>query len=305
MAIKELDKNLWDLVDITRSKEELLRILMALFSNYQNLDHYGLKNYYTLDEVAELKGNKWEMTKLIPEFKIYLAIKYILADISIDNQTSQDSLKRTLILFRTIQDNVQGIIQHWSDQLKDLNVLYQDFKNDPKKYFSGFRRVTFDYEMEDFNDLNDPMFVSDNLEEFEKINLKDISDRISDSENHIMLCKRFTKEFDSAIQYLESLLKQYVDAGLGSRFEHRLKWLSTDTDLLEVIMALLEKKTIQNNTNSLTKKEAIETIAEFFQQPISHSESKISKMIDRKKGIHPFLDSLVQSLDDYTERQSK
>lgn len=93
---------------------------------------------------------------------------------------------------------------------------------------------------------------------------------------------------------------------LGNKLKlNHLVWGKNDTDLLELITALLEIKAINNNRFNLTRKEAIEFFSKIFDREIKDAESKLSKATDRKKDVSPFLTTLKESFDNYARKKLK
>lgn len=82
-----------------------------------------------------------------------------------------------------------------------------------------------------------------------------------------------------------------------------LVWNKRDTDLLELITALVESRSIQNSTGSLTRTEAISTFQKIFGIEIKDAESKLSRATERKKSLTPFLDDLKLSFEQYCYRK--
>ncbi|MFH0761433.1 MAG: RteC domain-containing protein [Bacteroidota bacterium] len=304
MVLKEANAKIWELVDVSRSKEELVRILVASFSNPRSFDTYGIKNYfYAQPWMFEGGGDPpedYDQRETMAREMLALAIKYIISDISIDPKTTQDLVRRAIILFQMLLEKATEMAVYWTIEAGDLKILQEDFSADPQKYFNGYRRMELDEDDESI--FNDPMFSTNDLDSFKEKNLKDINQRRYHAESQRDLSKFFITDFEEGIKQLQTLLDQYIDAGIGSKYSNHLKWVASDTDLLEVVVAMWEKRAIQGDNQHLTKKDAIEAFSEFFQHNISYAESKASKMFDRKKGVHPFLDSLSQCLDDNAER---
>ncbi len=88
-------------------------------------------------------------------------------------------------------------------------------------------------------------------------------------------------------------------------FSGLLTWEASDTDLLELIVSLLESKAIQNSSKSLTRKEAIEAFCMIFNLEIKDAESKLSRATERKKDLSPFLSKLKDSFETYVQKKDE
>jgi len=84
-----------------------------------------------------------------------------------------------------------------------------------------------------------------------------------------------------------------------------LFWTKSDTDLLELVTALYESRSIQNPEKNLTRKEAIALFSKFLNHPIKDVESKLSSATDRKKDISKFLTSLAKEFEEYAKKKDK
>jgi hypothetical protein len=84
-----------------------------------------------------------------------------------------------------------------------------------------------------------------------------------------------------------------------------LVWCRNDTDLLELVTALFEMKAINSNTNTLTRKAAIEIFSKIFGLEIKDVESKLSRATERKKEVSPFLSALKESFDNYALKKQQ
>jgi hypothetical protein len=78
-----------------------------------------------------------------------------------------------------------------------------------------------------------------------------------------------------------------------------LQWTKSDTDLLELIIALLEVGAIQNATKDLTQKEAIQVFSDFFGKEIKDQYKKLNAARNRKKEDPGFIIKLQKALDTY------
>ena len=91
----------------------------------------------------------------------------------------------------------------------------------------------------------------------------------------------------------------------NSLLKSNLIWTKSDTDLLELITALMEIKAINNIDHNLTRKDAIEIFSKIFGREIKDAESKLSRATERKKDISPFLNSLKESFDNYAIKKEQ
>lgn len=78
-----------------------------------------------------------------------------------------------------------------------------------------------------------------------------------------------------------------------------LLWTKTDTDLLELIIALYETGAIQNATKDLTQKEAIQVFSDFFGKEIKDQYKKLNAARNRKKEDPGFILKIQKALEAY------
>jgi hypothetical protein len=76
-------------------------------------------------------------------------------------------------------------------------------------------------------------------------------------------------------------------------------WSRSDTDLLELILALYEVGAIQNSTKNLTQKEAIQAFSDFLGKDIKDQYKKLNAARNRKKEDPGFISKLQKALDAY------
>lgn len=86
-------------------------------------------------------------------------------------------------------------------------------------------------------------------------------------------------------------------------FNGTIMWEASDTDLLELITALVESGSVQNSTKSITRKEAIDFFSEIFGLEIKDAESKLSRATERKKDLSPFLTKLKYHFEQYVQKK--
>jgi hypothetical protein len=82
-----------------------------------------------------------------------------------------------------------------------------------------------------------------------------------------------------------------------------LHWKKSDTDLLELIVALNEPGSIFCNNSAMTRKQIREFFENLFGMTIKDSESKLSKATDRKRDLAPFLTFLKQTFENYSKKK--
>lgn len=86
----------------------------------------------------------------------------------------------------------------------------------------------------------------------------------------------------------------------------KMKWHGTDTDLLELIVALLETESLRNmDDRKLSRKEAVKLFEEIFSFQIKDPESKLSRATERKMNYSPFLTALKEAFDKYCRNKSE
>jgi hypothetical protein len=88
------------------------------------------------------------------------------------------------------------------------------------------------------------------------------------------------------------------------------QWSASDTDLLELIAALYQHKSIQRKDGkALTRKELIDYFQTIFGMDIKDVEGKLAKATNRKLNMTPFIDGLKSAFESYVnvkdEKQRK
>ena len=84
-----------------------------------------------------------------------------------------------------------------------------------------------------------------------------------------------------------------------SRSSNDLLWNKNETDLLELIVALTETKSITNSDGNLSRKDVYEIFSQIFNTPLKDAESKLTRATNRKKDVSPYLTSLKVAFDNY------
>lgn len=106
------------------------------------------------------------------------------------------------------------------------------------------------------------------------------------------------KYLRNEIVYLYELKKGFGEISSGSS---NLMWKGTDTELLELIQALLETKKISLPHKEISRKDAIRIFEQIFSFEIKDAESKLSRATERKMDNSPFLTSLKEAFNRYCE----
>ena len=82
-------------------------------------------------------------------------------------------------------------------------------------------------------------------------------------------------------------------------------WNGTDTDLLELSVALLKTNTItRKDGKRMTQKELKEAFEKMFGMEIKDAKAKLSNAVQRKKSLAPFLESLATAFEEYTKERA-
>ena len=100
-------------------------------------------------------------------------------------------------------------------------------------------------------------------------------------------------------------IKAFTQKGTENKFQHNIKWQKTDTDFLELMTALYESRSINNESKDLTRKDAIMILSQIFNLEIKDVESKLVRATERKKDTSPFLGMLKKEFDDYSQKKLK
>lgn len=113
----------------------------------------------------------------------------------------------------------------------------------------------------------------------------------------------YTDFLNQLLSFIDDQEKIYFPSQSIHSFKSELFWKKYDIDLLELITALMESGSINNQTMNLTRKDAIKLFESFFNTSIKDAESKLSKGTIRKRDSNPFLTSLVKAFKDYSEKK--
>lgn len=83
------------------------------------------------------------------------------------------------------------------------------------------------------------------------------------------------------------------------------KWCQEKTDLLELVVALIESGSFVTNGKKPKRTEAIKFISYLFNIDINNHEEMIRSACNRKKDTSPFLKRLSKTFDDYSKKEEK
>ena len=121
--------------------------------------------------------------------------------------------------------------------------------------------------------------------------------------NFVKLCK---SELDRIALYAEDAKVQVQVKTVVEPFKHEYCWNSSDTDLLELLAALYQHKSIQRKDGkALTRKELIDYFQIIFGTEIKDVEGKLTRATGRKINTTPFLDSLKIAFVSYAEEKEE
>jgi hypothetical protein len=121
--------------------------------------------------------------------------------------------------------------------------------------------------------------------------------------NFVKLCK---SELDRIALYAEDAKVQVQVKTVVEPFKHEYCWNSSDTDLLELLAALYQHKSIQRKDGkALTRKELIDYFQTIFGMEIKDVEGKLTRATGRKINTTPFLDSLKIEFVSYAEEKEE
>jgi hypothetical protein len=99
---------------------------------------------------------------------------------------------------------------------------------------------------------------------------------------------------------VESMTSQSKMVGL----QNTLQWKKSDTDLLELIVALNESGSIFSNNTAMTRKQTIEFFEILFGKSLKDAESKLSRATERKDKS-PYLSFLKQTFENYSDNKNQ
>ncbi len=119
--------------------------------------------------------------------------------------------------------------------------------------------------------------------------------------NFIRLCESELQRYDL---YTEN--EEKSEGSLISDDRSEYIWTASDTDLMELIVALIETKSLQREDGKkLTRVELVEYFQELFGIEMKHAESKLSHTGDRIKEISVFLQKLKLAFENYVQKKEE
>lgn len=220
-----------------------------------------------------------------------------------------------------IEKNINLRIGKW-EILDYLTFLETELK-EVRKNFKFYEEKIIDYSGERIISPNDP-FEMDLFSLYDNRNIQ--IETISDPPGHPFLMDKNSSSFrlmemilsrywDHHINVIDSLLRfieprkkvievtnDYVKVLDIVSNPQTFNWTRTDTDLLELIIALFESGAIQNTTRNLTQKEAIQIFSDFFGKEMKDQYKKLNAARNRKKEDPGFIIKLQQALDKYYQK---
>lgn len=146
------------------------------------------------------------------------------------------------------------------------------------------RNLRFEYEQQ--NDWHLAKYVDFSLSQYWIIQIEALKQLVDTINSRITIIQN-TDDYVKAIESAES---------------GKLIWLKTDTDLLELIVALHESGSLQNISKNISQKESIRIVASLFNRDIKDIHKKLNAARNRKKEDSTFLSKLQASLDEYYQK---
>ena len=193
--------------------------------------------------------------------------------------------------FEKMKFEINNILRNSSDKTKEINEFQ------------------IKYDSKDF-DIYKSIFAENRLYQILSFpeNIIDI-DHPSESENEIMEIRfayynfYYSESLSELLKFIGEQEKIYFSGLNIQSNKPEIIWKKYDTDLLELITALMESGSINNKTMNLTRKDAIKIFESFFNISIKDAESKLSRATARKKDPSPFLNTLIKAFREYTEKK--
>jgi hypothetical protein len=85
--------------------------------------------------------------------------------------------------------------------------------------------------------------------------------------------------------------------------QDELIWNRSDTDMLELITALYESKSVKSNSGKLNKKVLQQAFEKLFHHTIKGAGAKLTKARDRKNQPAVFMEELKNAFSNYVTRK--
>jgi hypothetical protein len=128
-----------------------------------------------------------------------------------------------------------------------------------------------------------------------------------DAFNKITFKERYNSNIQHFYRYLkDALLHTYstvVENSLSPIFRSNLKWEGYDNELIELITALLENKSITLKTGKTTRKAVISQFEQIFDIKLKDAESKLSRSTERNDPDSKILTALQLAYINYVKRK--
>ena len=188
-----------------------------------------------------------------------------------NHQRDEDYKKDIILRLNLILDNSQNLIPRIKSEIESILTSSDEGFGTYEEYYEKLRQ--------------DPVSILSKIKD----------NRLKNNTQYLVLAGSTKTIIKNYLEKIES----FVKTGTDSKFQTNLKWLKSDTNLLELIVALLESNSINNNLNDLTQKEAFNSFATFFQKELKDSHKKLNAARNRKKDEPSFLIKLDQFLQDY------
>ncbi len=125
-------------------------------------------------------------------------------------------------------------------------------------------------------------------------------------DNSIAVCTEEAQECYSDFRKIIALKANELERNKNLiPIESEIIWQKSDTDLLELITALIQSGSINNVSKDLTRKDTIRLFETFFNCTIKDAENKLSKATARKIDQTPFLNTLTKSFKEYCDLKNR
>ncbi len=112
---------------------------------------------------------------------------------------------------------------------------------------------------------------------------------------------KLNRQIDNYLEIVKISDEVLANEGLKSN----IIWNRSDTDMLELITALIESKSIKHTAGDITRKEVLQAFSDFLNIEIKDPESKLTRATERKKDISPFLTKLKESFEEYVREKDQ
>ena len=181
--------------------------------------------------------------------------------------------------------------------LRIINLKLEDLKSFNVKKFK------LEYEQRQGAEEIDLSIYPDNT--INRIDLIDILDRINKYE------KIWSNAIEEERAEIEKMILKVKAEAISIIPEYAEKpkplisWEGTDTDLLELVTALVKSGKINNQTKNLKRSDAVTFFEKTFNLKIKNAESLLARATNRKNEQAPFLESLKQAFINYCRKKEE